>query len=433
MKVPTLILSVSLVVNGVLAAAFVSSRAGRAPAAPDRDARQAAGQGAAGTSSAKSNAAADSAGASAAAASVVNSGQLESLGLLLRSGNGEELARVLRAAGVPEDMIRALVREQIQSRYRAQIRAIEEAGRGDRPWWQNSGRPVLTPEQRAEVRRLQREMRTEVERVLGPDEGQGTRAGTYAFLPPDKAEAARQIDADYAEMAREMRDRMEEFRLPSDRDAVRLLEEERRADLATLLSPEEVFQLEMRTSSVSSRLRREIGAVVQSEEEFRKFYEMAVAFDQQYGREGAGQPMARGDRAAAEAAFRQQIMDMLGPERTAEVARQRDPDYRTMQAASARLNLPPAATDTVLSTRAQAAAESQRIVADASLDAAARRAALNDLATRVRSQLQTTMGSEGGEAFAQRSEWLRGLERGAAFSVRPEGGVSVQRGRDGGG
>jgi hypothetical protein len=423
MKIPTLVLATSLVVNGVLAAAYVSVRAGRSSLPPSAS-------GLVPSASSAGRSTVDGSGAnSAAAASVAASGQLESLGVLVWSGSGGELAQVLRAAGVPEDMIRALVREQIQARYRAQIRAVEEAGRGDRPWWQNSGQPVLTPEQRAEVRRLQREMRTEIDSVLGPEVGREGRGGTYAFLPSDKAEAARQIDADYAEMARDLRDRMEEFRLPSDRDAYRLLEEERRADLATLLSPEEVFQIEMRTSPLSSRLRREVGAVVQSEAEFREIYESSVAFDQQYGRERSGDPMSRGDRAAAEAALRQQIMDMLGPERTAELARQRDPDYRTMQAASARLNLPPAATDAVMATRAQAAAESQRIAADASLDAAARRAALNDVATRVRAQLQSTMGSEGGEAFAQRSEWLRALERGEAFSVRAEGGVSVQRGR----
>ncbi|MBE2215028.1 MAG: hypothetical protein IAE82_14235 [Opitutaceae bacterium] len=428
MKTPTLILAVSLLANGLLATAFVSARVGRSGAAPGRDlggagATAVAPRGAPAVAPVGGDAAVADPGAS-------TSDQLGSLGLLLRSGSGEELARSLRAAGVPEDMIRALVREQIQARYRAQIRAIEDAGRGDRPWWQSGGRVVLTPEQRAEIRKLQRDMRTEIDRALGPDESQPGRAGNYAFLPADKAEAARQIDADYAEMARELRDRMDEFRLPSDRDALRLLEEERRADLASLLSPAEVFDLEMRTSSISGRLRRELGSVVQSEEEFRRIYEMAVAFDQQYGREGAAaQGMNRADRNTAETAFRQQVMDMLGPERTAELARQRDPDYRTMQAASARLNLPPTATDTVINTRAQAAAESQRIAADATLDAATRRAALNDLAARVRTQLQSTMGSEGGEAFAQRAEWLRALERGQSFSIRPEGGVNIQRGR----
>jgi len=430
MKLPTLLFAVSLAANGALLAAFVASRPSRAdvPGSRDADASRLAG---APSGAGGDRASVDADGASAAAASVVASGQIESLGVLLRSGDGEELARVLRAAGVPEDMIRALVREQIQARYRAQIRAVEEAGRGDRPWWQTGGRPVLTPEQRAEIRRLQREMRGEVERVLGPEAGPGNRGGSYAFLPADKAEAARQVDADYAEMARELRDQMQEFRLPSDRDALRLLEEERRADLATLLSPEEVFQLEMRTSSISSRLRRELGTVVESEAEFRKIYEMAAAFDQQYGRDGAGGPMSRGDRNVAEAALRQEILDMLGPERAAEVARQRDPDYRTLQAASSRLNLPPTATDSVMAARAQAAAESQRIAADTTLDAATRRAALNELGARVRSQLQSTMGAEGGEAFAQRAEWVRALERGQSFTLRPEGGVNVQRGGGG--
>ena len=429
MKITPVVLISSLVVNGVLACAYLSLRAGRATTGDSR----AGGAEAAPGVATRSQTSQGDAAAAAAASNVVVSGQVESLGILFRSGNGEELARVLRAAGVSEDMIRALVREQIQTTYRARIRAIEEAARGDLPWWQNGRRIELAPEQRAEIRGLQRALRAELDRVLGPDEARGRRAGTYAFLPADKAEAARHVDADYAEMARELRDRMEDFRLPSDREALRLLEEERRTDLAALLSPEELLGLEMRTSSVSSRLRRELGTVVASEEEFRQIYQLGAAFDAQYGRDGAGQSMSRDDRNAAEAALRQQIMDMLGPERTAVLARQRDPDYRTMQAAATRLNLPPTAVDTVFAARSRAAAESQRISADTALDAGAKRVQLGALASEVRSQLQATMGQEGAEAFAQRADWVRGLEEGVAFSLRPEGGVTVHRRRGGGG
>ncbi len=430
MKFPALILTLSLATNGVLAGVYLFSRPDASLGPSSSNTRGTPGvepQARPGDVPRRGD---DGAGAFAASASAA---QLQSFEALLRSGDGEELTKVLRAAGVSEDLIRALVREQVSAPFRSRIRAIEEAARGDRPWWQSGGRTELTPEQRAEVRQIQREMRGELERVLGPEEGRGDRAGVYAFLSGDKAEAARQVDSDYAEMSRELRDRMEDFRLPSDRDAFRLLEEERRADLAALLTPAELEDLEMRTSSVSARLRRELGTVVASEAEFREIYRLAAAVDAQYGRDSGGQDVSRGDRNAAEAALKQQIMDMLGPERTAVLARQRDPDYRTMQAATVRLNLPATATDTVMAARAQAAEQSQRISGDAALDAAAKRAALAAVASGVRAQLQSAMGKEGAEAFAQRAEWVRALERGSSFSLRPEGGVNVQRNRDGGG
>lgn len=434
MKTRAWILTVSLLLNGGLAAAFLVDRpSGDGRVSLDRGSM---GAGDATSSHASNNAAVHAAAGGATERTVDSAGRptlapdLHALAGLFRSGNGEELARVLRAAGVPEDLVRALVREQIQAGYRARMRAITDQARGDRPWWQTGGRFELTAEQRGELRELQRAMRAEVERVLGPDEGPSNRTGNYAFLPADKAEAARQIEADYAEMSRELRDKMEDFRLPSDRDALRLLEEERRADVAALLSPAELHELDLRTSQLSNRLRRELGSVVASEEEFRAIYDLAASYEAQYGREATNQAFSRSDRGAAESALRQEIMDMLGPERTAVLARQRDPDYRTMQAATARLNLPATAIDSVMTARAAAAAESQRIAADTTLDAAARRAALGVIANQVRTQLRTTMGQDGAEAFAQRARWLRELERGRAFTVRPEGGVSIDRGGD---
>jgi hypothetical protein len=426
MNKPTLILAASLAANGLLAGTVVwsFSRSTGRPARSEVARAQPAVASEAGNSGAGSSTATVADHATATDPKTLGAGVTQ-LVALFNSGDPQKLAAALREAGLPEDVVRMLVREQIATRYRARIRAIEQEARGgDRPWWQGSGRTEITAAQRSEIRQLQRDMQAEISRALGT-ENVTDRRGRYAYLSTDKAELITRIDSDYGELASTTREAMEGFPLPSDREALRLLQDERRKDIAGLLSPDELREYDMRTSQIANRIQREFGGVIASEDEYRAIYKLAEAFDAQFGRGAEGGELDRRDRTAAENDLRQQILEMLGPERAQQYAQQRDSDYRTMQAATARLNLPPEATDRVLTLRAQTAQQSQIIAADAALDGAQRRVALDALAAQVRGQLGQTLGAEGAQAFAQRSEWLRALEHGAAFKVLPEGGVSV--------
>lgn len=428
MRTSSLLLTSSLLANGLLAGAVVWQVTKEAPRPSE------ASPAVAETAIAQSLPAGMPASSSSAldpAARELNAGVV-SLVSLFNAGDAERLATALREAGLSEDIVRMLVREQIASRYRARIRAIEQEARGgDRPWWQGRSNVELSATQRAEIRQLQREMHAEMARALGNENTAGG-TGRFAYLPAEKAELLARIDADYGELGRETREAMEGFPLPSDREALRLLHEERRKDVAALLTPEELRQFDMRNSPVAHRIQREFGTLIASEDEYRRIYDLAEAFANEYDAASKAGDLDRSDRAVAEAAVRQQVLDLLGPERATQYVQQRDPDYRTMQAATARLGLAPDATQRVMDLRAQVAQQSQVIAADAALEGSQRRAALNALANQAQAELARTLGPEGARSFAERSEWLRALERGSPFLVRPEGGVAVTGGGRGG-
>jgi len=84
-----------------------------------------------------------------------------------------------------------------------------------------------------------------------------------------------------------------------------------------------------------------------------------------------------------------------------------------------RVGLPAATTERVATARENYAAESQRINADATLTAAQRRTQLQELGTRARTELTTTLGAEVADAFAPRASWIGMLQGGLAFSTTP--------------
>ena len=62
----------------------------------------------------------------------------------------------------------------------------------------------------------------------------------------------------------------------------------------------------------------------------------------------------------------------------------------------------------------------QKINADNSLPVTERRARLQELANRARTELTQTLGAEAADAYAQRAAWLSLLQNGVAFATTPK-------------
>jgi hypothetical protein len=109
----------------------------------------------------------------------------------------------------------------------------------------------------------------------------------------------------------------------------------------------------------------------------------------------------------------------LGEEKYAALRRASDSDLRTIDALVSRLNLPTTTTSQVASARDTYAAESQRINADSSLSMQDRRAKIQELAQRAKTEVTQLLGSEAADAYSQRSSWLSFLQNGMAYSTTP--------------
>ncbi|MCX6953221.1 MAG: hypothetical protein NTV51_13800 [Verrucomicrobia bacterium] len=401
MKPTTLLLAASLVANVALVALVATHSADPAPAS----------SAAIGTASGKPS-------GSASASS-------DALRAALASGD----TAALTAAGLPADVARDLSLGRAFARYQQKISAARTAGAGgDNRWWRNR---TSAPRTREEELLARRELSDALMAAFGDDLGlSGADATQFAFLSPEKRNALRRITQDYDEM-------MAKFsaggvQLASDKEKLRLLRAERDRDIAALLTPAELADYELRTSPSAATVRARYGDALASEDDFKKLYALQKAYDEKFPADaltGRVTPETLRARTDAQAQLQSDIRAALGEDKYAAVRRAADPELRTLDSLVSRVGLPATTTDRVATSRETYAAESQRINSDTSLSPTERRAQLQALGTKAKSELATTLGAEVADAYSPRASWLNMLQSGIAFSTTPTasspGGLSL--------
>jgi hypothetical protein len=311
------------------------------------------------------------------------------------------------------------------ARMAEKLRATRAKQGAEEQWWR--ARPgAASAGSREQQLVARRELSDALIAAFGDDLGlAGADTSDVAFLPAAKRDALRRINQDYDEM-------MAKFsgsggvQLPSDREKLRLLRAERDRDIAALLSPEERLAYEMRTSLSGNAVRSRYGDAIESEAEFQKIYSLQKAFDEKFSRDalsGRISPEMLRARGEAERQLAAEIRASVGEDRYAALRRAADPDVRTLDTLTSRLNLPATTTDAVLGSRDTYSAASQRIINDEALSMSERRAQIQALAGQAKSELTRTLGADGAEAYAQRSQWVNMLQGGMAYSTTPPAGA----------
>jgi hypothetical protein len=338
----------------------------------------------------------------------------DALRAALNSGD----AAALEAAGLSPELARELALGRIFSRLAERARA-QQAKSSDGRWWSNRGNAAGSREQQAALRR---ELANALNAAFGTDLGLGgPDAGQLAYLAPEKRDGLRRILQDYDEMMSKFS--TNGLQLASDKERLRLLKAERDRDIASLLSPDELLAYEMQTSSTGNSLRNRYGDAIESEDDFRKLYALQKAFDEKYPLDsltGRITPETLRERSDAQRQLQDDMRAALGDDKYAALRRATDGDLRNVDSLVSRLNLPANTTDQIAAARESFAAESQRISADTSLNGSQRRAQLQDLAARAKTDVVRTLGNEAGEAYAQSSPWLNMLQSGMAYSTTPQ-------------
>lgn len=423
MKLTTLLVAGSLALNAALVAVYVS----RSPARPTAPTPE--------TTTAHSSLGETAAGGAAAKAAPGDPrptppgpAPAKETWASLKPGDLRALAARLRAAGFPPTVVRAVVASQINESFRARREQLAPTNQ-DKPFWEtNPGGPFGTYDAKyyAALRELGREQSQLVKDILGDD---ATPAGAsvseyqrrrFGELPPDKIDQLQRLDQDYNELRSEVQIASRGIMLPEDREKLAILEQEKRADLAKLLTPQEMEDYLMRTSNTTNRLRMTLTTMDATEAEFRAIYQAQSAFDEKYSPSMglSSGPETMTDRRAAQAQVAEQIKAALGEARYAEYVRASDREFQQLNRMAQQSNLPETVALQAYTIREKALKESNRIFEDTSLPADQKRAALQALGQNTRAELTTALGAEVAPRYLQvASRWLGGIERGAAVTL----------------
>lgn len=360
---------------------------------------------------------------------------------------GRDLATLrdqLRALGLPEEMVRRLVRTLLAEPYYARYRALIAQHRADKSdlLRGDSLSSGFTKDERAELRALSRDVSRQIEALFGSTSPEpDLESARYSYLPHDKADQLRQINRDYAEMRNDLNDEIGRFRIASDEQKLKLLEQERRKDIESLLSPAELLEYDLRHSATASTLRNRLGKLTVSDSEFRALFDLLRpvhdnAATQNLASLGirANEPLTPDQIAQLKAqreariAADEQVRLLLGDERYNEYNRAGIADYRNLQTAATRFNLAPATVEQVYGLRNAVSAETLAIANNAALTPEQKKASLAGLATQTRNQVRTALGQEIGDAYLKNSmQWLDRVANGYTVTFSPTGaGVSYK-------
>lgn len=321
-----------------------------------------------------------------------------------------DLAAQLRSEGCPPAIIRALISARIQARYAERLRALRPKAR-DAYWrrqlFDRDG--DLSPEARVARRALQREMNEEIKQALGADyeslnpyeRAEQTRE--FGQLPSEKVAQIKAINSDYSELAAQINDRAQGVTLKEDRTQLRLLDAEKRADLAAVLSPTELLEYDLRNSPSTAILRNKLSAFDATEEEYRALASIQLEFDRQYGLSHlSNEEQER--RKAAEKDLPARLQSALTPARSAELQFVTDPNYRPTENFVRSFNYDAALTRKIVGL--------QRTFSQRAAAIAQQPAALNALYTEASAQLATMLSGKALAAYEKRDagQWLAKLK-----------------------
>lgn len=432
MNAARLLLVVSGAANIALLVAF-AAKPSLAPASVrdffDRGAGRAANDAAA-EAAARTRAAADAAKASRAAARAI-----AGLWNALHSADLSTLVAQLRAAGFPPNIVRAIVSAEVENRFKPRIQELTRSLQ-ETPYWKPDPNYYMgSAKIFAELQQIYRERSRMMRELLGQDayayggmDPTAAQRRQFGDIPPEKIDLVQRITDDYAEMTAQIRTAMQGVTLPEDREQLALLEREKRADLAAVLTPEELADYEMRTSPTTSRLRTAMTIMDASEQEFRTIFQIQQQFSEVLNPLGGIMTMdAWNKRREATRQINEQLQAALRDERFAQYKRASDREFQELYRISRSENLPYETIARAYDLRDSTAEASMKIYEDRATNSEDKALALKNLAQSTRTQVLAALGPVVGPTYVENSRWLAAIQQGAAVSITPEGSVSTRR------
>lgn len=259
----------------------------------------------------------------------------------LREVDPATLRDFLEACGASGPMLRAAVAGAIRQQHMREHHEIIMANRLP-GWWQ----PNPNTNHLVGLQRLDRKIADEEDRLVGhhPWPLPPWIEERHAFLPEHKKAALQRIDEDYDRMRIDL---PHYPRLPVDEARAELLEAEYRKDVAALLNPEELAELDFRIHARASTAK-ELENYPLTDGEFRQA--AAIIQARENALEAAGlqnssidpfaPPNPNDPAEKIKAAAREQIEKLVGPERLRVARRNQDSTFQEMLALATRLEIP---------------------------------------------------------------------------------------------
>lgn len=191
-------------------------------------------------------------------------------------------------------------------------------------------------------------------------------------------------------------------------DAHRLMQQEQRADIEKVLTPEEFAAYELRASSTAYSLRYQLETFNANEEEYKALFAITRTYEARLG----DRQLSPEARKALADEINAKVKDTLGPERALDYDAAVNQNSRDQTAGLvSRLGLPARVASEVRQVQQDFTQRAKEIRTNTQLAPNERSTQLDALARQAETQLTAKLGADGFEAYVDlKGEWLRAIQ-----------------------
>lgn len=328
----------------------------------------------------------------------------------------------LRAIGCPEETIQDIIYNDVSKLYARKMRELGDYGERVKEYWKPRDYSYSSY---AQQRALEKEKHELLIELLGVDpeklrrERQGYpdyEALKYPFLTEEKRKQAMDIWEKYTAQEQGLYQKYRNYYGEEREAEMAEIKKAKDAEMAKVLSPDELFEWQLRSSGVASSMQWQLQAFEPSEQEFRAMFKIEDQWQDTMGNRGPDPDDAEAQKKWQEASkLRQDEMKkILGGERYKEYARAQDYQYQQLYRMLGRTGdgTAKATANKVYAMKEEAEAQSRKVRSDQSLSPAQRQQALKEIQELTQKSVQAAIGEknykryQGGAGY-----WLRNIGR----------------------
>jgi hypothetical protein len=350
----------------------------------------------------------------------------------LESADFREYIDRLRASGVPEKTIRDLIIADVGKLYRAKLAPFRPKPAAPTNFWENrnmfySANPNLTPEQREQMKALQKEQKELVETLLGKDVYKEVArdsgapdfvARQFGSIPEEKRSKVTELTSAYQQARSDIYAKTDGRIEPEDQAEIKTLQRKLRADLATVLTPQELEEYNLRSSDIANNMRFQLGPFEPNEQEFRAIYKYKQALEDvtPAGR-GSGAVLGSDVIVGTTPADRQALLQtqkQLSDELAQALSPDRLKEFQMMDRSEFRMLFDAGVSKNdvfkVADMKQQAEDAVRKVRQDTTLAPEQRTQTLQDIRTATETELANLLGARRAKAYGgQGGFWIRNL------------------------
>ena len=337
----------------------------------------------------------------------------------------------LRRIGCPEETIRDLVKQDLDKLYDQRKADILSKAPARKEYWK-TGNPSALSRPSSATSSQMAQLDREKNEVLGDLFGsQGMAAinrpnplararsqakSGYAmdFIPEETKAELNTLEREFgSELLKKMAQGATDAQ---DMAEIRQLRQDRDGRIATMLTPEQKMEYDLRKSPTAANMRLQMDGFDPSEDEFRDIFAARKAFDNEHG-VVPGSSISPADaevRQFAEQEMNNQIRSSLGDDRYQDYMRQTDYDYKSIHKITQRQGLGENISAQVYQMKGSAEELAREIRMNPGLAIEERQMQLGQIRNETSRSIESMLGGQGAAALQNQAggrNWLNNIGR----------------------